>query len=163
MKFASKGEVLSLLHARASGKGMSRSAMDMITTPSGHRPRAVPLTQPTPIPSRYQTPGYGQFVQAFLNDPRRLQPAAKTIRYISVSPQRRSLPHGNHTKDTSDRSASLRASLALSADALSEQLIRHAAKRLGSSSESVFGMLNTNPASAVRNGALRSAPGWWPA
>ena len=41
---------MSLLQARASGKGMFRSAIDRITTLSGHRPRAVPLTQPTPMP-----------------------------------------------------------------------------------------------------------------
>ena len=50
MKFASKGKVLSLLHTRASGKGISRSTTEKITTPSGHRQRAVRLTHPTPIP-----------------------------------------------------------------------------------------------------------------
>src|SRR4029077_18310038 len=50
MKFASSGEVLSLFHASASGKGMFRSATDRMTTLSGHRQRAVPLTHPTPMP-----------------------------------------------------------------------------------------------------------------
>lgn len=48
--FASKGEVLSLLQARASGRGMSKSTTGKITTVSGDRQRAVPSTHPTPKP-----------------------------------------------------------------------------------------------------------------
>jgi hypothetical protein len=50
MKLVSKGEVLSLLHARDIGNGIFRSVIDRITTCFGHRQRAVSLTHPTPIP-----------------------------------------------------------------------------------------------------------------
>src|SRR5271167_1214209 len=50
IKFASNGEVLSLLHARANVRGMFKSTTDKMTTVSGHRQRAVPRTQPTPKP-----------------------------------------------------------------------------------------------------------------
>ena len=47
---ASRGEVLSFRHARASGNGISWSITDIVTTLSGHRHRAVPFTQPMPMP-----------------------------------------------------------------------------------------------------------------
>ena len=37
MKFASKGDALSLLHARANVRGMFKSTTDKVTTVSGHR------------------------------------------------------------------------------------------------------------------------------
>jgi hypothetical protein len=50
MKFASKGEVLSLLQARASVRGTFKSTTGKMTTVSGHRQRALPRTHPTPKP-----------------------------------------------------------------------------------------------------------------
>src|SRR5262249_34713109 len=50
MKPASKGEVLSFLQTSDSGSGIFRSLTEMMTTRSGHRQRAVPLTHPTPMP-----------------------------------------------------------------------------------------------------------------
>ena len=50
IKFASKVEGLSLLHARASGRGMFKSTTGKMTTLSGERQRAVPMTHPTPKP-----------------------------------------------------------------------------------------------------------------
>jgi len=50
MKVASKGEILSLLQARAIGNGMFRSVTDRMTTCFGHRQRAVSFTHPMPIP-----------------------------------------------------------------------------------------------------------------
>jgi PAS domain S-box-containing protein len=49
-KCASKGEVLSILHARAKLRGMFKSITGKTTTVSGHRQRAVPRTHPTPNP-----------------------------------------------------------------------------------------------------------------
>src|SRR5690349_16209655 len=50
INFASKGDALSLLHARANVRGMSKSTTGTTTTVSGHRHRAVPRTHPTPKP-----------------------------------------------------------------------------------------------------------------
>src|SRR5258708_1153581 len=50
IKFASKGEVLSRLHARAKFRGIFKSTTGRTTTVSGHRQRAVPKTHPTPKP-----------------------------------------------------------------------------------------------------------------
>jgi len=47
---ASSGEELSLVQTNDNGSGISKSIMGKITAPSGHRQRAFPLTQPTPIP-----------------------------------------------------------------------------------------------------------------
>ena len=48
MNFASKGDVLSLLHARTSGRGISKSITGKMATVSGHRQRADSRTHPTP-------------------------------------------------------------------------------------------------------------------
>ena len=50
MKRASKGEVLSRLHARASRRGTFKSTTGKMATVSGHRHRALPRTHPTPKP-----------------------------------------------------------------------------------------------------------------
>jgi len=50
MKFASRGEVLSLRHTRDSARGMSKSTTGKMTIVSGDRQRAVPMTHPTPKP-----------------------------------------------------------------------------------------------------------------
>src|SRR5260370_20592732 len=50
IKFASKGEVLSRLHARAKVRGIFKSTTGRTTTVSGHRQRTVPKTHPTPKP-----------------------------------------------------------------------------------------------------------------
>src|SRR6266481_3132536 len=50
IKFASKGEVLSRLHARAKVRGIFKSTTGRTTTVSGHRQRAVSKTHPTPKP-----------------------------------------------------------------------------------------------------------------
>jgi hypothetical protein len=50
MKRASKGEVLSRLHARVSLRGRFKSTTGKMATVSGHRQRALPRTHPTPKP-----------------------------------------------------------------------------------------------------------------
>ena len=50
MKRASKGEVLSRLHARVSRRGTFKSTTGNMATVSGHRHRALPRTHPTPRP-----------------------------------------------------------------------------------------------------------------
>ena len=50
MKFASRGEVLSLRHTRDSARGVSKSTTGKMTIVSGDRQRAVPMTHPTPKP-----------------------------------------------------------------------------------------------------------------
>src|SRR3984893_2249058 len=50
MKRASKGEVLSRLHARVSRRGTFKSTTGNMATVSGHRHRALPRTHPTPKP-----------------------------------------------------------------------------------------------------------------
>ena len=50
MKLASKGEVLSLRHARASRRVTLKSTTGKMTTVAGHRQRAVARTHPTPKP-----------------------------------------------------------------------------------------------------------------
>src|SRR5580700_3489541 len=47
---ASKGEVLSRLHARVSRRGTFKSTTGNMATVSGHRHRALPRTHPTPKP-----------------------------------------------------------------------------------------------------------------
>jgi len=50
MKRASKGEVLSRRHARASRRATFKSNTGKMATVSGHRHRALPSTHPTPKP-----------------------------------------------------------------------------------------------------------------
>jgi hypothetical protein len=50
IKRASKGEVLSRLHASASDTGMFKSTTGKTATVRGHRQRALPSTHPTPKP-----------------------------------------------------------------------------------------------------------------
>src|SRR5258707_15712369 len=48
IKFASKVEVLSLRHAKNSGRATSKSTTGKMTTLSGNRKRELPTTHPTP-------------------------------------------------------------------------------------------------------------------
>ena len=50
IKLTSKGEVLSLLHARASRRVTFKSTTGKMATVAGDRQRAVPRTHPTPNP-----------------------------------------------------------------------------------------------------------------
>jgi hypothetical protein len=50
MKLASKGEILSLRHARASRRVTLKSTTGKMITVAGHRQRAVARTHPTPKP-----------------------------------------------------------------------------------------------------------------
>jgi hypothetical protein len=50
MKFASKGELLSLLLAKVSVRGTFKSTKGKMATISGRLQRAVPRTHPTPKP-----------------------------------------------------------------------------------------------------------------
>jgi hypothetical protein len=62
---------------------MSRSAIDMIATPSGQRHRAVPLTHPTPMPcdTRHRTGEQGSDNGRFLSFAHAVE---KLARYAGV-------------------------------------------------------------------------------
>ena len=77
MKFASRGEVLSLRHTRASARSMFKSTTGKMTTVSGDRQRAVPRTHPTPKPVATRLRDCC-LVQSLLNDAGGLQTATVT-------------------------------------------------------------------------------------
>ena len=145
--FASKGDVLSLLHASASVRGMFRSTTEDTTTVSG-TPPACRFDHPSHSQAaRYETQD-GRLVHSLLNDVGRFQTAAITFMHQAVVEHRAWRP-GNQMNGASVRSRKRSFLTLVSGCPLgAANSTRCVATGSWSKSRSAVGMKLTNPASS---------------